>query len=101
MARTIPPIDLIFLLLETPDTPMHVGGVMLFERPRGRRDDLVARIVRVYRSARPLPPFDQVPDLVPTGMPRWRQARRVDLDYHVQHLVLPPGATQQSFLRLI
>lgn len=101
MARTIPPIDLIFLLIETADTPMHVGGVMVFDRPpRGPRD-LVARLVRRYRAARPRAPFDQVPEFVANGMPRWRRARHVDLDYHVQHLVLPPGATPQSFLRQI
>jgi diacylglycerol O-acyltransferase len=101
MARTIPPVDLIFLLIETVDTPMHVGGVMLFERPSGSPADLVARIVRAYRAVRPRAPFDQVADFVATGMPRWQRVPRVDLDYHVRHLVLPPGATQQSFLRQI
>ena len=101
MARTISPIDLIFLLIETPDTPMHVGGVMLLDRPRTGRVDLGARIVRAYRAARPRSPFDLVPEFVPTGMPRWRPVRHVDLDHHVQHLVLPPGATEQAFLRLI
>ncbi len=101
MARTIPPIDLIFLLLETADTPMHVGGVMLFERPARGAADLVARIVRAYRAARPRAPFDQVPDFVATGMPRWRRVASIDLDYHVQHLVLPPGATDKTFVRQI
>jgi len=101
MARSIPPVDLIFLLIETVDAPMHVGSVMLFDRPPKGPADLVARIVRAYRAARPRAPFDQVPDFVAAGMPRWQRARRVDLDYHVQHLVLPPGATQQSFLRQI
>ncbi len=101
MARAIPPLDLVFLLIETADAPMHVGGVMLFERPAAGRPDLVTRLVRGYRAARPRPPFDQVPDFVATGMPRWRRAAAVDLDYHVRHLVLPAGATEQSFLRLI
>jgi WS/DGAT/MGAT family acyltransferase len=101
VARTIPPIDLMFLLIETPDAPMHVGGVMLFDRPPRARADLVARIARSYRAAQPLPPFDQVAEFVPTGMPRWRRVPSVDLEHHVQHLVLPPGATQQSFQRFI
>jgi diacylglycerol O-acyltransferase len=101
VAPTIPPLDLIFLLIETADAPMHVGGVMLFERPAAGRRDLVARLVRAYRAARPRPPFDQVPDFVATGMPRWRRAAPVDMDYHVRHLVLPPGATQATFLRQI
>jgi diacylglycerol O-acyltransferase len=101
VARTIPPVDLIFLLIETADTPMHVGGLMIFERPKSAPADLVARIVRAYRAARPRAPFDQVPDFVATGMPRWRRVANVDLDYHVRHLVLPPGTTWPAFLRLI
>lgn len=101
MARSISPVDLMFLLIETADTPMHVGGVMLFDRPPRGPDDLVARIVRAYRAARPRAPFDRIPDFVVTGLPRWRRARRVDLDYHVQHLVLPPDATQQALWRRI
>jgi diacylglycerol O-acyltransferase / wax synthase len=101
VARSIAPVDLIFLLIETADAPMHVGVVMLFDRPAKGPADLVARIVRAYRAARPRAPFDQVPDFVAAGMPRWQRVRRVDADYHVQHLVLPPGATQQSFLRQI
>jgi diacylglycerol O-acyltransferase / wax synthase len=101
VARTISPIDLIFLLIETADTPSHVGGVMLFDRSPGGRDDLVARAVQTYRAAKPLPPFDQVPEFVPTGMPRWQRVRGIDLEHHVQHLILPPGATEDTFLRLI
>jgi len=101
VARTIPPVDLIFLLIETADTPMHVGSVMVFERPKTARNDLVARLVRAYRSARPRAPFDQVPEFIATGMPRWQRARHIDLDYHVRHLVLAPGATQRDFLRQI
>jgi diacylglycerol O-acyltransferase / wax synthase len=101
VARSIPPVDLIFLLIETVDAPMHVGGVMLFDRPPKGPADLVARIVRAYRAARPRAPFDQVPDFAAAAMPRWQRVRHVDADYHVQHLVLPPGATQQTFLRQI
>jgi diacylglycerol O-acyltransferase / wax synthase len=101
VARSIAPVDLMFLLIETADAPMHVGGVMLFDRPAKGPADLVARIVRAYRSARPRAPFDQMPDFVAAGMPHWRRVRHVDADYHVRHLVLPPAATQRSFLRHI
>jgi diacylglycerol O-acyltransferase len=101
VARAIPPLDLVFLLIETADAPMHVGGVMLFERPAAASRNLVARLVRNYRAARPRAPFDQVPDFVATGMPRWQRAPAVDLEYHVRHLVLPPGATERTFVRLV
>ena len=101
VAHRIPPVDLMWLLAETADSPTHVGGVMLFERPARGRADLVANIVRTYRAARPLPPFNLVPELLTTGLPRWRRIPAVDLDYHVRHLLLPPGASETEFLRLI
>jgi WS/DGAT/MGAT family acyltransferase len=99
--RPIPPIDLIFLLIETADTPMHVGGLMLFDRPPRGADGLVERIAASYRAARPIPPFDQLPVLSPGALPRWERVRRVDLEYHVQHLVLPPHSGERALLRLI
>jgi diacylglycerol O-acyltransferase / wax synthase len=101
VARRIPPVDLMFLLAEVPDTPTHVGCVMVFDRPAHGPDDLVARIVHTYQEARPRPPFNLIPQLLTTGMPRWQPVRRVDLEHHVQHLVLPPGASEQTFVRLI
>ena len=101
MTRRIPPVDLMWLLAETADSPTHVGGVMLFERPARGRGGLVANIVRSYRAARPLPPFNLVAELVTAGLPRWRRTPEVDLDYHVRHLLLPPGASEATFLRLV
>ncbi|MBS0393745.1 MAG: wax ester/triacylglycerol synthase family O-acyltransferase [Proteobacteria bacterium] len=101
MARNIAAIDLIFLLLETADTPMHVGGVMLFDRPPGRGRDVVEGIVQAYRRARPRPPFDQVPWLAVTGLPSWRAAPAVDLDHHIRHLVLPRGSDERTLWRLV
>ena len=101
MSRNIPPLDLLWLLVESQDAPMHVGAVLVFERaPRGRAD-LVAEIVRSYRAAPPRPPFTHVPELLNVGMPHWRTVREVDLEHHVQHLVLPPAATETTFVRLI
>jgi diacylglycerol O-acyltransferase len=101
MSKTIPPLDLIWLLIETANVPAHVGAVMVFEPPAGSGPGFVGDIVRSYRAATPRPPFNYVPDLVHAGMPRWKPVRAVDLEYHVQHIALPAGASEHAFLRLV
>ena len=73
MAKQIALMDLMMLLAETQSSPMHVCGLMLFEKPRGQRG-LVREIVKAYRDARPTPPFDGVPELSGTHTPRWLHA---------------------------
>ena len=43
----------------------------------------------------------RVPDLVGVSRPRWTVAKDIDLDYHVQHVVLPPGTTDEGLLRIV
>ncbi|MFO1398698.1 MAG: wax ester/triacylglycerol synthase family O-acyltransferase [Burkholderiales bacterium] len=101
MSRTIPPLDLMWLLLETANSPTHVGGLMLFDRPPRAAPTFVADLVARYRAAKPRAPFNEVPELVGAALPHWRKPATVDLEYHVQHLALPPGATEATFLRLV
>src|ERR1700674_424975 len=47
-------LDAIFLHLETPETPMHVGSLMVLEKPKGKRDAYAA--IRDHAAKRlPLP----------------------------------------------
>ena len=48
MSKSIPPLDLMWLLMETQASPTHVGALLLFEKPKGRP----ARRPR-YRSGLP------------------------------------------------
>ena len=99
LAKQIPLIDLMMLLGETRASPMHVCGLMLFEKPKGRRG-LVKDIVEAYRQARPTPPFDSVPELAGTHTPRWLAAERYDPRYHVQHIAMPASARYGDLLHL-
>ncbi|MDT8322347.1 MAG: wax ester/triacylglycerol synthase family O-acyltransferase [Xanthomonadales bacterium] len=99
MPQSIPLMDVIMLLAETQASPMHVCGLMLFEKPKGRRG-LVREIVEAYRAARPAPPFDCVPELSGTHTPRWLQATNYDPRYHVQHIAMPEGARYEDLLYL-
>jgi len=99
LSKQIPLMDVMMLLAETQTNPIHVCGLMLFDKPRGR-PGLVREIVDAYRAARPTPPFDCVPELSSTHAPRWLHAPNYDARYHVQHIALPAGARYEDLLYL-
>ena len=89
-------LDAAFLYLETPETPMHVGSVHLYELPRGQRADFFERarhhlerrlhLTPVFRRRLATLPFD-------LASPMWVEDRPVDLDYHLRRIVLPKPGT--------
>lgn len=93
-------MDLMWLLAESQASPIHVCGLMLFEKPKGR-PDIVREIVDSYRKARPTAPFDCIPDLSGTRTPRWREAPHYNPRYHIQHIALPRGARYDDLLHLV
>lgn len=100
MNKSIAPLDLSWLLFETPAGTTHVGAMMLFKKPRGN-PAAVREIVDAYREFRPTPPFNFVPELVSRGAPHFREVDDWDPYYHVGHLSLPAGSSYQDLLRLV
>jgi WS/DGAT/MGAT family acyltransferase len=100
MAKQIPPLDLMWLIMETQASPTHVGALLLFKKPKGR-PGVVQEIVDAYRSCEPTPPFNYIPEVGGTRMPCFREATSYDPHYHNQHLALPAGATYDDLLRLV
>jgi len=100
MSKSIPPLDLMWLIMETPASPTHVGALLLFEKPKGR-PGVVREIVEAYRSYEPTPPFNYVPELGGTRVPQFRVAASFDPTYHTQHIALPAGGTYDELLRLV
>jgi WS/DGAT/MGAT family acyltransferase len=92
-------LDGVFLHLETPAIPMHVGSLSLLEPPPGRRGSFVGKVRRLYERRLPLAPvLSRRLREFPLGManPVWVQAPAVDLDYHIRHVTLPsPGTWAQ------
>jgi diacylglycerol O-acyltransferase / wax synthase len=101
MSKMIPPLDLMFLLTESPNSPKHVGAVMTFKLPATGGARIVREIADAYRRAVPLPPFTYVSELSIRGMPRWKVAPSIDMNYHVSHIALPAGSDHERFLELI
>ena len=100
MGNAIAPLDLSWLLIESPSSTTHVGAMLLFKKPPGRRNT-VREIVEAYRGQRPLPPFNFVPELIGTSVPHFREVDGWDPYYHVQHLSLPAGSSYEELLRLV
>ncbi len=100
MTKPIPPLDLSWLLIESPAGTTHVGAMMLFKKPPGRKP-IVREIVESYRACPPAPPFNYVPELLVRGAPHFREVESWDPHYHVGHLALPAGATYDDLLRLV
>ncbi|MEO3759698.1 wax ester/triacylglycerol synthase family O-acyltransferase [Mycobacterium sp. B14F4] len=100
MSTAIPPLDLGWLLLESPGSTTHVGAMLLFKKPPGH-SSLVRETVEAYRGCRPLPPFNYVPELIGAGAPHFREVDSWDPHYHVQHLALPARSSYEDLLRLV
>jgi diacylglycerol O-acyltransferase len=88
-----------FLIAESRQQPMHVGGLQLFEKPEGAPRDYVRRI---YES------MSQVDEIAPLFLKRptrgistagqwaWTTDQNFDLEYHFRHSALPrPGRIRE------
>jgi len=94
--KTIPPLDLMFFLTETAQSPKHVGAVQVFELPPNAPDTYLVDLVHAFKQAPVAPPFNNRPHFPRFGMPQWREDTDLEIDYHVRHSALPkPGSTQQ------
>jgi WS/DGAT/MGAT family acyltransferase len=95
-------LDALFLHLETPATPMHVGALHLLDAP-ARRGDLFAAIRRHLAERLPAAPvFARRLQTLPLSFadPVWVDCR-VDLDHHLQRLRLPAPGTQRELEALV
>ncbi|WP_020670524.1 WS/DGAT/MGAT family O-acyltransferase [Amycolatopsis nigrescens] len=92
-------LDASFLYLEDSATPMHVGGVAVFERPRDGFD-YEQLLALVGQRLGYLPRYRQRVVSVPGHLARpvWVDDVDFDLSYHVRRSALPdPGSDEQLF----
>jgi WS/DGAT/MGAT family acyltransferase len=92
-------MDASFLHLETPETPMHVGGLHTLQLPNGYKGDFYEdfrqhiidrlHISEVFTRKLALMPFEM-------SNPVWVEDDDVDIDYHIRRVTLPkPGTHKQ------
>lgn len=92
-------VDASFLYLETPETPLHVGNLMLFELPEGYEGDYYEDVKQVFAQRLHLVPLFErklMPMPFDLSDPVWVRDDDVELDYHVRHVTLrKPGTMAQ------
>jgi len=97
--------DASFLYLETPKTPMHIGGIMIYDQRsvKGGKlgfKDILGHIESRLHRART---FRQKVVEVPFNLdhPYWVEDKDFDLEYHVRHIRLPePGDWRQLCIQV-
>ena len=96
-------LDTGFLLTETRETPMHVGGVSLYSLPEGANEqEFLHGLADNLRDVdKLLPPFGDRLKTGPLGLAGaayWEPDPSLDLDYHIRHSALPgPGRYRELF----
>ena len=95
--------DRAFLLAESREAPMHVGGVNLYTVPEGEDEQEFMSGLREFLSSEVALryPFGQrlkLTNLGMTGPISWEEDPNLDMHYHVRHSALPkPGRYRELF----
>jgi diacylglycerol O-acyltransferase / wax synthase len=87
--------DASFLHIESDESPMHVGGVSVFEGPPPRFDDVRAMVEAKLAA---VPRYRQVVRFVPLALARpvWVDDPHFNLSYHLRRTALPtPGGDEE------
>ena len=102
--KLISPTDAIFLLGESREHPMHVGGLGLYEAPGGMSGSDFLRDLHQDMIAQQdfQPTFRKHPATVFGGIANlaWAFDDDVDLDYHLRRSALPAPGRVRDLLEL-
>jgi diacylglycerol O-acyltransferase / wax synthase len=99
------PTDSIFLLTESREHPMHVGGLQLFEPPEGAGPQFVREMADALMANREFQPtFRKRPAWVVGGLANvawaYDDADDVDIDYHLRRSALASPGRVRELLEL-
>jgi diacylglycerol O-acyltransferase len=92
------PQDASFLHIEGPNTPMHIGGVSIFEGPAPPFEGLEKMVASKLDA---VPRYRQKVRFVPLalGQPAWVDDPHFNLGYHLRHSALPAPGTEDVLRR--
>lgn len=95
-------MDLAFFLTETEASPKHVGGLMIFRKPKNAGPDFVKELYTelLTTTDQVKPPFNQVIHFPKLGLPEWRRAEHFSLHDHIFYRELPAPGNRRTLNRL-
>ncbi len=88
----MPPTDAMFLLAESREHPMHVGGLQLLIPPDDVGPDFVREWVEEWKQLDYVAPLYRRRPAEPVGTlgnAWWTEDETIDFEYHVRHSALP------------
>lgn len=94
--RLLTAVDQLFLMLETRNQPMHIGGLFLFELPEDAGENFVSDLVQQMLKNKTPPsfPFNQVL----YHLMWWKTDENFEVDHHFRHIALPKPARIRELL---
>ena len=101
----MPITESMFLLAESREHPMHVGGLQLFEPAEGSSaDELGEQMFETFQAQTEVHRLFRKRPASPVGVMgtvRWTHDKEVDLEYHVRRTVLPRPGRVRELLRYV
>ena len=92
-------IDAAFLYMETPETPMHVAGLTLYDPPADLKTSFHQHFTEFFKGRVHLIPIfgkKLAKTVFELDHPGWVDAGKLKFDYHIQSVKLPkPGSFEQ------
>ncbi|WP_413913904.1 wax ester/triacylglycerol synthase domain-containing protein [Candidatus Skiveiella danica] len=92
-------MDAMFLHIESPEMPMHIGSLNVLDLPPGYTGDFYEDAKKMMSERLHLAAvFTRKLELMPFDLadPVWVEDEDIDIDYHVRHVTLPkPGTNRQ------
>ncbi|MGE2726144.1 WS/DGAT/MGAT family O-acyltransferase [Mycolicibacterium pulveris] len=101
--QPISPTDALFLLGESREHPMHVGGLQLFEPPQGSGSEFLQGLSETLLSQTDVQPTFRKRPAFFGGITNlaWTSDKDVELDYHLRRSALPAPGRVRELLELI
>jgi diacylglycerol O-acyltransferase len=93
-----------FMLADSRNTPMHVGGLHLYTKPEGAGPDYVREMLAAFMAHDEVAPlFLKRPyrSLATGGQWMWTEDAEFDLEHHVRHSALPQPGRIRELLDLV
>lgn len=98
-AHKLKPLDTVWLMMESADTPMHVGVLAIFHKPAKASASFLLDLAEDMREVAPVAPWNcQLTRGIGQDMV---ESRDFDIDYHFRRSALPAPGGERELGRMV